>query len=92
MASVETLIHARWVIPVDPRGKALEHYSLAIDDGRIAAILPAAEARQSIQARTEVELPRHALIPGLINAHTHAAMSLLRGIADDLPLMEWLPV
>jgi len=90
LKSVETLIHARWVIPVEPCGTVHEYHSLAIDEGRITAILPSVEARQSLQARTEIELSRHALIPGLVNAHTHAAMSLLRGIADDLPLMDWL--
>ncbi len=90
MRAVETLLHARWVIPVEPHATVLEHHTVAIDEGRIEAIVPQAEARQSFQARSEVELDRHALIPGLVNAHTHAAMTLLRGIADDLPLMEWL--
>ncbi len=90
MKQVETLIHARWVIPVEPDTGALQHHSVAIEDGRISAILPTAEARQFYQAQTEHELEKHALIPGLINAHTHASMSLLRGIADDLPLMDWL--
>jgi len=90
MRATETLLHARWVIPVEPRGVVLEHHSIAIDEGRIAALLPQEEARRSFQARTEIELDRHALIPGFVNAHTHAAMGLLRGIADDLPLMEWL--
>ncbi len=90
MRQVDTLLHARWVIPVEPRGAVLDHHSLAIDEGRIVALIARAEARRSFQARNEVALERHALIPGLVNAHTHAAMNLLRGIADDLPLMEWL--
>jgi len=90
MRATETLLHARWVIPVEPRGVVLEHHSIAVDEGRIAAIVPQEEARRTFQARTEIELDRHALIPGLVNAHTHSAMGLLRGIADDLPLMEWL--
>jgi len=90
MKAIETLLHGRWVIPVEPRGVVFEHHSIAIDEGRIAAILPDTEARRTFQARTEVDLGQHALIPGFINAHTHAAMGLLRGIADDLPLMEWL--
>ena len=84
------LIHARWVIPVEPDATVLENHSVAIEDGRIAALLPAADARQNYQAQTVHELESHALIPGLVNAHTHAAMCLLRGIADDLPLMDWL--
>jgi len=90
MATVETLIHARWVIPVEPERRVLEHHSIAIEDGRIAALLPTAEARESFDAVAVIEFDRHAVIPGLVNAHTHTAMSLLRGLADDLPLMEWL--
>jgi 5-methylthioadenosine/S-adenosylhomocysteine deaminase len=58
--------------------------------GRIVAVLPTAEAERSYDAAKRVNLPDHALIPGLVNLHTHAAMTLLRGLADDLPLMEWL--
>jgi len=87
---VESLINARWVIPVEPEGQVLEHHSIAIEAGRIHAILPTAEAREQFHAQRTVDLPRHALIPGLVNAHTHAAMSLFRGLADDLPLMDWL--
>ncbi len=90
MTPTETLLHARWIIPVEPRGTVLEHHCLAIDEGRITAILPSSDARRTFQAQTTIELDRHALVPGFVNAHTHAAMSLLRGIADDLPLMDWL--
>ncbi len=90
MQSVDTLLHARWIIPVEPDNVVLEHHSIAISDGRILALLPSAEARGRYRAETELELADHALIPGLINTHTHAAMSLMRGLADDLPLMEWL--
>ncbi|WP_303901141.1 TRZ/ATZ family hydrolase [Thiohalomonas denitrificans] len=87
--NVETLIHAGWVIPVEPEGVLVRH-SIAVDAGRIVAILPTDSARAEYRTENEVDLPGHALIPGLINAHTHAAMSLMRGLADDLPLMEWL--
>jgi 5-methylthioadenosine/S-adenosylhomocysteine deaminase len=87
---VDSLIHARWVIPVEPESTCLEHSSIAIHNGRIVSILPTAEARAHYTARETVELPEHAVIPGLVNAHTHAAMSLFRGLADDLPLMDWL--
>ena len=90
MQTVETLVHARWVVPVEPAGRVLEHHSLALDHGRIVALLPTAETRSRYQAREDVTLPHHALIPGLVNTHTHAAMTLLRGLADDLPLMQWL--
>jgi len=87
---IDTLINARWVIPVEPEGMVLENHSLAITAGRIADILPTREALARYQPAKLETLPHHALIPGLINAHTHAAMSLLRGVADDRPLMEWL--
>ncbi len=87
--NIDTLIDARWVIPVNPDGAALEHHSVAIHEGRIHDILPTGQA-EKYQAVTRHTLDRHALIPGLINAHTHASMNLLRGLADDLPLMTWL--
>ncbi len=90
METIDTLIHARWIIPVEPAGVVHEQHSLAVHNGRIAALLPRAEAQRRYQAEHNIELGEHALIPGLINAHTHAAMSLFRGLADDMPLMEWL--
>jgi len=90
MDTADTLIHARWIVPVEPDGVVLDHHSLVIRAGRIVDILPSAAARARYTARDTVELPQHALIPGLVNAHTHAAMSLLRGLSDDLPLMDWL--
>jgi 5-methylthioadenosine/S-adenosylhomocysteine deaminase len=87
---VDTLIHARWIIPVEPHEVILEHHSLVIHKGHILNILPQEQARQQYQATSEENLPEHAIIPGFINAHTHLAMTLFRGIADDLPLMDWL--
>jgi len=84
------LINARWVVPVEPAAVALEHHAVAVRGGLIEAVLPMAEAAQRYPGCARVDLPGHALIPGLVNAHTHAAMALLRGIADDLPLMRWL--
>ena len=86
----ELLIHAEWILTVDPENRQLTDHAIAIADGRIRAILPYEEAKRTIRAEQTVELPGHVLIPGLINAHTHAAMTLLRGLADDLPLMTWL--
>ena len=81
-------IDAGWIIPVRPAG-ALAGHSLLIKDGRVAALLPSAEA-DAWDCRERLNLPGHLLIPGLVNLHTHAAMTLLRGYADDLPLMDWL--
>jgi 5-methylthioadenosine/S-adenosylhomocysteine deaminase len=88
--SVELAIHARWVIPVEPHGAVLEQHAVGVRDGRIVALLPSAEAALAWQARETVHLDQHVLIPGLVNAHVHNPMSLMRGLADDLPLMTWL--
>lgn len=89
MQTVDTLIRAAHVVPVEPRG-VLHDHAVAIRDGRIEAILPGAEAASRFDAREVIHLENHALIPGLVNLHCHAAMSLLRGFADDVPLMTWL--
>ena len=88
--SADTVIDARWVIPMEPARAALADHSVVITGERITAILPTAEARSAFHAHRRIELPDHALIPGLINLHTHAAMTLMRGLADDLALMDWL--
>ena len=84
------LLSARWVVPVEPAGAVLEHHAVAVRDGAIEKIFPASEICGPFEAYERVELPDHVLIPGLVNAHTHAAMSLMRGLSDDLPLMRWL--
>jgi 5-methylthioadenosine/S-adenosylhomocysteine deaminase len=89
-ASVDTLLHARWIVPIEPTGQVLTGHTLAMGNGRIQALLPTPDARQRFPDAGEVNLDSHALLPGLINLHTHAAMSLLRGLADDLPLHDWL--
>jgi 5-methylthioadenosine/S-adenosylhomocysteine deaminase len=90
MEKVDALIDARWVIPVEPAGAVLERHSLALRDGRIAAVVPTAQAHRRFEAVRRFELGTHALIPGLVNLHAHSAMTLMRGLADDLPLMHWL--
>ena len=90
MRDVDLLIHPRWLVPVVPENTVREGWSVAIDDGRIAGVLPRADARSAFRPRRELTRDRHAMLPGLVNTHTHAAMTLLRGIADDKPLMDWL--
>lgn len=90
MEKVDTLIKARWIAPVTPGAGVLEHHAVALSQGRIVSVLPAAEAAARYRADEEIERPAHLLIPGLVNAHTHAAMTLLRGLSDDIPLMDWL--
>jgi 5-methylthioadenosine/S-adenosylhomocysteine deaminase len=86
--SADLVIEAAWVIPVEPHGKLLERHALAISGGNIAALLPIDEMRQ--RCSQVQQLDSHVLIPGLINLHCHAAMTLMRGLADDLKLMDWL--
>lgn len=89
-APIDTLIEARWIIPVDAKNSIFSNHALAIDQGKIITILPANEADVRYNPKHTVSLKNHVLIPGLINLHTHAAMTLMRGLADDLPLMDWL--
>jgi 5-methylthioadenosine/S-adenosylhomocysteine deaminase len=89
MQPVDLAISAAFVIPVEPGG-VLHDHAVVVDAGRILAVVPSAVAVRDYAPRERVALPRHALLPGLVNAHTHAAMSLLRGVADDVPLETWL--
>ncbi len=85
-----TLIEARWIIPVEPAGTALEQHTVVVKDDLIVEVAATAVARRRHPDAKLIELSEHVLIPGLVNLHTHAAMTLLRGIADDLALMDWL--
>lgn len=88
--AVDLLICARWIIPVEPADTTLEHHAVAVRNGRVVAVVPEHEAHERFSAAHEISLDRHVLMPGLINLHCHAAMTLLRGLADDTPLMTWL--
>jgi len=90
MQHCDSLIAPRWCVPVEPAGTVLEDHAVAVSDDRIIDILPRDEAQAAYQPSVLVERPDHLLIPGLINAHTHAAMTLFRGLADDEPLQTWL--
>ena len=87
---IDTLLHARWVIPVDNKHRYLEDHAIAIHEDKIIDILPSEQANSRYSADANRHYQQHALIPGLINSHTHAAMNLFRGLADDLSLMDWL--
>ncbi|MDP4549179.1 TRZ/ATZ family hydrolase [Marinobacter sp. MDS2] len=88
--AADTRINARWLIPIEPFGVVLEHQAVILQGSRIAAVLPQADADQKFRTRETIDLPNHVVLPGLINLHGHTAMSLFRGMADDLPLMTWL--
>ena len=88
--SADLLLHPEWIIPIEPSGITLTGHALIIDAGKILDLLPHHLAIRQYRPRETLNLPGQVVLPGLINAHTHAAMSLLRGYADDMPLMAWL--
>lgn len=90
MQQCDTLILADWCIPVEPANLVLPGHAVVVIDGRIVDVLPGEDACRNYQPGVLVERPGHALIPGLVNAHTHAAMTLFRGLSDDMPLEKWL--
>ncbi len=85
-----TIISARWIVPVEPARTVLASHALVVSDERIVAVLPVTEAVARYSSYDRIDLADHVLIPGLVNLHTHAAMTLMRGMADDLTLMDWL--
>jgi 5-methylthioadenosine/S-adenosylhomocysteine deaminase len=89
MTPVDLRLDAGYVLPVEP-ARTLRDHALIVNGGRIVDLVPQVEADRGYAPRERVTLPHHVLMPGLVNAHTHAAMSLFRGIADDLPLARWL--
>lgn len=90
MRTIDTLIHASWVVPIIPRNQILTDHAIAIDQKKIIDILPSDQATLKYTAKNTLHRKNHAVMPGLINTHAHTPMNLLRGIADDLELMDWL--
>ena len=90
ITAADIRINARWLIPIEPADVVLEYQAVLVQGDRIAAIVSQDEADSRFRAKEIIDLPSHVLLPGLINMHGHAAMSLFRGMADDLPLMTWL--
>lgn len=90
LKSVQLTIEARWIATVDEKNTVLENHAVIIQSGVIVDVLPIDVARKQYSSIDKVVLDHHIVIPGLINLHTHAAMSLMRGLADDVGLMPWL--
>jgi len=88
-SSFDLAIDGGIVIPVRPARMVLDDHTVLVRDGIIEAVLPTAESL-ALDVLERVSLPGHLLMPGLVNLHTHAAMTLMRGMSDDLPLMRWL--
>src|SRR5262245_65345541 len=85
MQRVDALIRPRWTIRVEPQVRVEERLAVAVDDGRIVAVLPVDDAERTFVAAARHDRPRHVLLPGLVNAHAHAAQSLFRGLGSDAP-------
>ena len=90
MHPADLIITARWIVPIEPAGVILEDHAIVIRDGLVLALLPCAAALDAYPEAARIDRPTHVLLPGLVNAHTHAAMTLFRGLADDVPLHAWL--
>src|SRR4029450_11956672 len=90
MDPIDTLITARWVVPIEPDGRVLEDHAVAVHRGSIIAIAPTREARLRFAAEEVIDRPAHVLLPGFVNAHTRAAMTLLRGAAESSSFDYWL--
>jgi len=90
MEKVDQLIHAKWIITCENKHQVLENHTLAIKGEKIHDLLPSKQAKEKYQAQKEEHFDQHAIMPGFINSHTHIAMNVFRGLADDLELMDWL--
>lgn len=90
MHNIDLLITARWILPIAPKNIILEQHALAVKDDKIIDVLPLEQAKEQYYAEQYLDFPHHVLMPGLVNSHTHTPMNLFRGLADDLPLMDWL--
>jgi 5-methylthioadenosine/S-adenosylhomocysteine deaminase len=90
MEPIDTLINARWIIPIEPVGRVLEGHAIAIQGGQILALGTSAELAARFSARETIDRPTHVLMPGFVNTHTHAAMTLLRGAAESASFERWL--
>ena len=90
MQQIDLLISARWVLPIAPENIILTDHAVAIDQGKILAVLSTTQAKKRYQAKQQIHRQNHILMPGFVNTHTHTPMNLFRGLADDLELMDWL--
>ena len=85
-----TCLHPQWLIPIEPHATVFTEHALIMTDDLISGLIPSKQAHQQYPDAEHINLTGHALLPGFINLHAHSAMCLLRGLADDLALMDWL--
>lgn len=84
------IVLPEWIIPIEPRGQVLHRHAVVIKASTITDIIPEDHIASRYPGLSVQSLPGQVLMPGFVNLHTHAGMTLLRGYGDDLPLMEWL--
>lgn len=90
MQTCDSLISSSWCVAVQPSTKVLANYSVAVNEGRIIDLLPTVQAKRQYEANTVIDRPGHILIPGLVNTHTQAALSIFRGLGSEYPADSWL--
>lgn len=90
MEKIDQIIHAKWIITCEDDNQILEDHAIAVKNGKIHSIIPGHDAEKQFDCTSTSTYSSHAIIPGFINTHTHLAMNVFRGLADDLELMEWL--
>lgn len=90
LEKIDYIVHAKWIITCEAGEPILNDHALAVKNGKIHALLPSHTARERYSTVRQYTYASHALLPGFINSHTHLPMSIFRGLADDLPLLEWL--
>src|SRR5271167_426999 len=89
-AAVDSIWTARYVVTMDAQRRVIENGAIAVTGDHIVAVGTRAQIDKDYQSKQRVDRPDAILAPGLINTHTHAAMSLFRGVADDMQLQDWL--
>lgn len=90
MQTVDQIIHAKWLITGAENEAPLENHALIIESGKIKEIISSSLAKERYTSKNVQEFPYHAILPGIINSHTHIGMNYFRGLADDTSLMNWL--
>ncbi len=88
--AIDLIISGDYVVTMDAAGNIIRDGAVAVDEGLIIAVGPAEEINAQFTANGNIDGGNRIVMPGLINGHSHAAMTLLRGVADDLALMDWL--
>ena len=88
--AIDLIIEGEYIVTMDEDGNVIRDGAVAVDGGLIIGIGPASDINSRYSANAHLSGENRIVMPGLVNGHSHAAMTLLRGVADDLGLMDWL--